>query len=50
MPLMTFDQERDDLRRWADRRGSDAMGEYWATKNAQSIDGLPGLSAGESVG
>ena len=43
VPLMDHVGERDDLRRSAERRGVDGLREYRATRNAVSIDGLPGL-------
>jgi hypothetical protein len=43
VPLMDFVDDRDDLVRWADRKEPHEIGEYWETKNAESIDGLPGL-------
>lgn len=44
VPLMRFESERDQLHSWAERKGPDGVVEYQATKNAESIDGLPGLS------
>lgn len=44
VPLMRFQSERDQLETWAERKGPDGLVEYQATKNAKSIDGLPGLS------
>lgn len=44
VPLMRFESERDQLDRWAERKGPDGIARYQATKNAESIDGLPGLS------
>jgi hypothetical protein len=43
VPTMTFDDDRDTLLRWADKRGPDGLVEYRGEKNAISIDGLPGL-------
>jgi hypothetical protein len=47
VPLLQYEGERDQLRKWAERRGPDGLVEYRAEKNAASIDGLPGLGAGE---
>jgi pyridoxamine 5'-phosphate oxidase-like protein len=47
VPLLQYEGERDQLRKWAERRGPDGLVEYRAEKNATSIDGLPGLGAGE---
>jgi hypothetical protein len=43
VPVMDVVGERDLLRRGAERRGPEGLAEYRATKNAASIDGLPGL-------
>lgn len=47
VPRMRFEAERDELDRWAERKGADGIARYQATRNAQSIDGLPGLSDDE---
>ena len=47
VPLLQYEGERDQLTKWAERRGPDGLVEYRAEKNAASIDGLPGLEAGE---
>lgn len=41
VPLYSFEGERDQLRRWADGKGPEALAEYQLEKNATSIDGLP---------
>jgi hypothetical protein len=47
VPRMRFEDERDQLLRYADRRvrldGEDGVKRYCTTENAESIDGLPGL-------
>jgi Pyridoxamine 5'-phosphate oxidase len=47
VPRMTYEGERDQLYRYADNRirklGADAVRAYVSDKNAESIDGLPGL-------
>jgi hypothetical protein len=43
VPVMELAGERDLLRRGAEKRGPEGLAEYRATKNATSIDGLPGL-------
>ncbi len=43
VPLMDLVDDRDRLLDWADKKGPDGITEYWAKKNAASIDGLPGL-------
>jgi hypothetical protein len=46
VPLLQFEGERDQLHKFAERRGPDGLVEYRAENNAASIDGLPGLGAG----
>jgi hypothetical protein len=41
VPRFEFVDDRDLLDRWADNRGEEALVEYRATRNAESIDGLP---------
>lgn len=47
VPLMTYEGERPNSRAWAEgklrKRGPDAIEEYKAQRNAESIDGLPAL-------
>ena len=43
VPFMTFDAERDNMRRWAERKGPEGVVAYRAQRNTASIDGLPGL-------
>jgi hypothetical protein len=47
VPLMTYEGERPNSRAWADgklsKHGSDALEQYMAEHNAESIDGLPAL-------
>jgi hypothetical protein len=45
VPLMDLVDDRDRLVEWAQHKGDDGIARYWATKNARSIDGLPGLDA-----
>ena len=44
VPRMNYEADRDTLIEWAAKKGPDGLVEYRAEKNAQSIDGLPGLS------
>ena len=44
VPLMDYRADRTMLRAWAERRGPDGIEAYWAEKNGESIDGLPGLA------
>ena len=43
VPLMAYEGQRDTLLDWAERKGPDAIEDYWAEKNAVSIDGLPAI-------
>ena len=43
VPLMELVGPRDTLVAWAGRKGADGIAEYWADRNATSIDGLPGV-------
>jgi hypothetical protein len=43
VPLMDLVGPRDELDRWAERKGPEGIVEYWTNRNARSIDGLPGL-------
>ena len=43
IPFMDYREERPTLQQWAARKGDDGLREYWAEKNAESIDGLPAL-------
>jgi Pyridoxamine 5'-phosphate oxidase len=45
VPLMDLVGDRDRLLEWAVAKGDDGLVDYWASKNAASIDGLPGLPA-----
>ena len=48
VPVMELVEERDLLRPSAENRGPDGLSEYRATRNAVSLDGLPGMPhAGE---
>jgi Pyridoxamine 5'-phosphate oxidase len=44
VPLLRYEGERDQLPKWADRRGPDGLVEYREQQNAASIDGLPGFT------
>jgi len=48
VPVYEFKQDRDGMRKWSEKKGADGVREYVATKNAASIDGIPGLSANEA--
>jgi predicted pyridoxine 5'-phosphate oxidase superfamily flavin-nucleotide-binding protein len=42
VPTFDYTGDRDLLRTWADARDDDKLRDYRATRNATSIDGLPG--------
>lgn len=44
VPLMTFEGHRSKMDEWSERKGRDGIVDYWAEKNAASIDGLPGMT------
>ncbi|HEX3824009.1 MAG TPA: pyridoxamine 5'-phosphate oxidase family protein [Mycobacteriales bacterium] len=46
VPLFEFVGDRDLLDRWTENRGPAKLAEYRATRNAESIDGLPSLPVG----
>ena len=41
VPLLDYREERTALTKWAEKKGPDGLRDYWAEKNAASIDGLP---------
>lgn len=43
VPLMDFKAPREVLTMWAEKRGTDGLREYQKTRNAKSLDGLPGV-------
>ncbi len=45
VPLMDLVDDRDRLIDWAEKRGDDGIVDYWKSKNATSVDGLPGIDA-----
>ncbi len=50
VPLMDFRSDRDVLDRVQERNDDDYYREYWRTRNASSIDGLPALGSIPAVG
>lgn len=46
VPLMDFVEDRQILRQWAEKRGSDGIRDYWQEKNVRSLDGSPTGIAG----
>ena len=43
VPLLRYEGERSHLDEWTAKKGTEGLPPYRATKNARSIDGLPGL-------
>jgi hypothetical protein len=41
VPFMDYAGERDVLKDWADKKGTDGIAEYWETRNQRTIDGYP---------
>jgi Pyridoxamine 5'-phosphate oxidase len=48
VPLLRYEGGRDQLTKWAERRGPDGLVKYREEKNTSSIDGLPGLTVNEA--
>ena len=48
VPFLAFQEERDTLRRWAEKKGPAELPRYHQERNALSIDGLPGLPPTDS--
>ena len=46
VPRYEYEGERDQLQKWATKKGPDGVDEYKKKNNALSLDGLPGLSDG----
>ena len=44
VPFMDYQGERPTLLQWAGRKDDDELDEYRRTRNAESIDGLRGIS------
>jgi hypothetical protein len=44
VPLLEYAGERDELLKFAERRGPEGLVQYREDKNAASIDGFPGLA------
>ena len=43
VPVYEFKRERDSLKNWCDKKTEEELLEYRRERNAQSLDGLPGL-------
>ena len=40
VPFMNYKHEREDLTKWAKKKGEDGIKKYWKEKNTVSLDGL----------
>lgn len=46
VPFFEFKAERDHLKKWAEKKGSEGIRQYWEEKNRISLDGKPtGIAA-----
>lgn len=45
VPLYDYKGERSQLLDWAEKQGEARLAAYRSEKNAESIDGIPGLAA-----
>ncbi|MBT8480451.1 MAG: pyridoxamine 5'-phosphate oxidase family protein, partial [Myxococcales bacterium] len=43
VPLYDYKGERNQLSRWAEKKGEDGLVKYQRDNNAESLDGLPSL-------
>jgi hypothetical protein len=50
VPLYEYAGERPQLPDWAEGQGEEGLRQYKATKNRESIDGLPGLRCSQGSG
>ncbi len=41
VPFFDYAGERDDLNRWAEKKGEDGIRDYWRDRNTTSLDGQP---------
>ena len=48
IPRFDYEGDRDTLIKYAEKKGPEGMARYRREKNAESIDGIPGLEAGAS--
>ncbi len=46
VPQYRYGGDRQTLTRWSESKGQDGLTHYRRTKNARSLDGLPGLPGG----
>lgn len=41
VPFFDYKEERQQLNRWAEKKGEQGIAQYWTEKNALSLDGKP---------
>lgn len=41
VPFLDYNSEREQLNDWAKKKGEQGVRQYWAERNATSLDGLP---------
>lgn len=49
VPEMAYQNDRDVLINWAEKKGKDGIKEYWGTRNDTTIDGVPTDIARRSI-
>ncbi len=47
VPLMDYREDRTALAKWAQKQGDAGLRDYWANRNATSLDGMPTRSSTE---
>jgi len=50
VPRYAYQGDRQDLSRWAARKGMEGLARYWKRKNRRSLDGLPAPIPAEGEG
>jgi hypothetical protein len=43
VPVLKYEEDRDQLTAWAHKKGDEGMSEYRTKNNSASLDGLPGI-------
>jgi len=41
VPLFNFEEQREQLNNWAEKKGEEGIKQYWKDKNQLSLDGFP---------
>lgn len=50
VPEMTFQQDRDVLKTWAENKGPEGIRDYWARRNVETLDGIPTEIVARNIG